>query len=219
MVRTVIFDLDGTLLDTLEDIADAMNETLAEMGFPTHPVEAFAFFVGDGVEAQASRVLPLPERDDPEILHECISRMLKRYRGRHVKTKPYPGIVSLLERLKAAGIQLAVLSNKPHPFTILAVEHYFAADLFAEIVGAKKEEPKKPHPKALLDMIARLGVDREAVVYIGDTNTDMKCAANARIRSVGVTWGFRDRAELAKNGADAIVDSAAELAELLGVGE
>lgn len=215
MADTIIFDLDGTLLDTLEDIADAMNETLAEMGYPTHPVADYNHFVGDGVEKQAARVLPEPDRYDAAIQADCVNRMHKRYRGRHVKTKPYPGIVALLSELVDQGKTLAVLSNKPHEFTLQAVAYYFDITLFKEVVGAKEHEPKKPHPKPLIDIMAALGVTRDQVLFVGDTNTDMKCAANARVNSVGVTWGFRNREELEQNGASYVVESSQELRKLL----
>lgn len=211
--RAVIFDFDGTLLDTLEDLADSMNAALAERGLPTHPVESYRYFVGDGMMNLARRAAPPGTGDD--ALADLVDRMGAFYGGNwSKKTKPYPGVPGLLDELSRRGLPLAVLSNKPDAFTRIMARHYFG-DRFAVVFGARDGVPRKPDPAAALEIAGLLGLPPESALYLGDTDTDMKTGTAAGMRTIGVSWGFRPVAELTASGAGAIVDRPEEVLALL----
>jgi phosphoglycolate phosphatase len=213
--RAALFDLDGTLLDTLDDLADSMNAALAGLGFPTHPVEPYKQFVGDGVEHLAQRALPGEARNEENVL-ACVAAMREQYAERWAaKTRPYDGVVELLSQLRQRGVRTAVLSNKPDDFTVLMVGHYFADAALEVVRGARPGVPKKPHPAGALAVAETMGLDVSEFLYVGDTNTDMQTATSAGMFAVGVTWGFRSAAELQENGADALIDHPSQLLELL----
>ena len=201
----VIFDLDGTLLDTLEDLADSMNRALEGMGHPPHPVDAYRVFVGDGVEMLARRALPEASRDRETVARTA--RSMKEIFGAawNVKTRPYDGIPELLDTLEERGLKVAVLSNKPHDLTRIAVGAYFDLDRFAAVYGARDGVPRKPDPTAAIALAAELGVAPAECLYFGDTNTDMQTAVGAGMHAVGVTWGFREEPELRAAGAMTIL--------------
>ena len=213
MKKAVVFDLDGTLLDTLADIADSMNEALTLMGHPTHPPDAYNHFVGDGMEMLVRRVLPQP---DDATVARGMAMMKQCYgRGWDRKTKPYPGIVPLLDALAERNQTLAVLSNKPHEFTVKSVAKFLGTQRFARIYGVSDQIPRKPDTTGLERILAELGLERDDILYVGDTNTDMKTAVTAGVFAVGVSWGFRPRHELEDNGADRIIEHPSELLGLL----
>ncbi|MBP7951035.1 MAG: HAD family hydrolase [Verrucomicrobiales bacterium] len=214
-VKAVIFDLDGTLLDTLEDLADSMNEALASMGFPVHAVERYRYFVGDGVQMLTERTLP-EEHRTPDILAEVRVRYRAAY-GRNWKSKsrPYDGILPALECLRQCGLPLAILSNKPQQFTELCMEHFFPNDLFYPIFGAREQVERKPSPDGALEIANLLGIQPGEMAFIGDTLTDMRTAVAAGMRRIGVAWGFRPVEELLANGAECIASHPRELAGLL----
>ena len=200
-VRAVLFDLDGTLLDTLADIGESMNAALLELGLPTHSLHSYKRFVGDGVAVLARRSLPPERRDDPTIA-ACAAAMKRIYTARAVvKTRPYPGILELVAALRARGLALAVLSNKPHDLTGTVIDHYFGPGSFDAVLGASPDLPYKPDPTAALAIAERLGVSPADVLYVGDTDTDMRTAVAAGMYPVGAAWGFRPVAELTANGA------------------
>ncbi len=207
-----MFDLDGTLLDTLADLGDAANAALREHGFAEH---AYAFYrqaVGDGARVLAARSVPPERRDDATVVDAVHAAMRAHYaRNWHRKTRPYPGIPELLTTLRARGLTLAVLSNKPEEATRDCVRHFFPDAPFAAVRGAVTGGPLKPDPSAALRIVDELGIAPDAWLYVGDTNTDMRTAVAARLFAVGCTWGFRDRDELATSGAAAIVDHPAAL--------
>ena len=200
-VSTVIFDLDGTLLDTLEDIANAMNGALARYGFPRHPLANYGQFVGDGVTALARRALPEQQRAEGTVqsltdtMHDIYAQNWA------VKTKPYAGIPEVLAQLKQLAIRTAVLSNKPHQMTRLAVARFFPGHPFERVYGAGPV-PVKPDPTGVRRIMTEMGIAPTQVVYVGDTNTDMITARSAGLTAVGVRWGFRSVAELRASGAD-----------------
>lgn len=210
----ILFDLDGTLLDTLDDIADAMNRALAEHGFPTHPAEAYRYFVGDGVEMLLRRALPA-ERQSAEVIETCRREYQRQYGlSWNVKTRLYEGIAEMLDAAVGLGLKLAVFSNKPHQFTCQCVQHYLARWSFAAVLGQTAELPRKPDPAGALEIARRLGLRPERFLYLGDTATDMKTARAAGMTSVGALWGFRTREELETSGASVIVRSPREIVAL-----
>ncbi|QNK86006.1 HAD family hydrolase [Aliarcobacter cryaerophilus] len=213
MKKTVIFDLDGTLLDSIEDIASSMNKVLESLQLPTHKIEDYKHFVGGGVDILVENAL---NNQSKEIKDEVIKRFKIEYDGKlHSKTLPYNGIYQLLDELKKLDINLAVLSNKPHEFTVSYVNHFFKNYNFKEIHGQKKDVPKKPDPKAALDIVKFLNSSCENTYFIGDTKIDMQTAKSANMTAIGVLWGFRDEKELRDFGADFIVSNPLEILKIL----
>lgn len=213
MKKTVIFDLDGTLLDSIEDIASSMNKVLESLQLPTHKIEDYKHFVGGGVDILVENAL---NNQSKEIKDEVIKRFKIEYDGKlHSETLPYDGIYELLDELKNLDINLAVLSNKPHEFTVSYVNHFFKNYNFKEIHGQKKDVPKKPDPKAALDIVKCLDSSCENTYFIGDTKIDMQTAKNANMTAIGVLWGFRDEKELRDFGADFIVSNPLEILKIL----
>jgi len=198
--QAVIFDLDGTLLDTLEDIADSVNRVLRARGFPPHNIDAYRFFVGDGSRMLVKRALPENERSD-ESVEQCQSAFKKDYANAwDVKTKPYTGISELLDCLVEKGVRLAVCSNKPHAFTALCVEKLLDRWCFDQVIGQSRRYPKKPAPDSALAIAHAMGVAPSEIVFIGDSGVDMQTAVAAGMLPVGASWGFRPDQELLENG-------------------
>jgi phosphoglycolate phosphatase len=211
--KGVIFDLDGTLLNTLDDIADAMNTALKWCRQPQHPVEAYRLFVGDGISTMVRRALP-PSASDEKTVKKCRKEFFKRYKDNWKrKTRPYEGIISMVKALQKTGLFLAVLSNKPHRETGEAVSYYFGSQLFAACVG-HGIFPKKPDPESVSYILATIGIGPRECLYVGDTDTDMKTAAAAGIDAIGVSWGFREGSELVANGAKWIVHPPQEIVHI-----
>jgi len=213
--RAVIFDLDGTLLNTLDDLADSMNASLLSLGLSTHPVESYKLFVGDGVVELARRALPADHRDE-QTLDAAVRAMRENYARRwDNKTRPYDGVHEMLDALTARGIRLAVLTNKPHDFAELCVEKLLPREKFDLVVGVSDEIPPKPDPAGVEYICRTLDVTRSDVLYLGDTNTDMKTAVSAGLYAIGVTWGFRSAEELTAAGARVLIHHPIQLLELL----
>ncbi len=213
--NAVLFDLDGTLLDTLTDLADAANHALRSLGFPAHPRESFRYFVGDGMETLVRRVLP-EDRCDAAMLGECAELMREEYGRRWAATtRPYDGIPELLDALAAHGMPMAVFSNKPDEFTRLCVAQLLPRWRFAAVLGAGTALPKKPDPAGAREIAHRLGVAPSEVLYLGDTNTDMQTAVAAGMFPVGALWGFRTADELTQSGARALVERPMDLWTIL----
>jgi phosphoglycolate phosphatase len=215
MIRAVILDLDGTLLDTLEDLADSMNEALAAMGFPVHPLDKYRYFVGDGVHILVERTIP-PDRLTPDVLNET-TRLYREAYGRNWKRKsrPYPGIVDALESLCADGVKLGVLSNKPQHFTELCVAHFFRSGLLDPVFGQRAEVPRKPDPAGALEICRGWNCRPEQAAFVGDTLTDMRTGRAAQMICFGVAWGFRPVEELLDNGAHHILQHPSDLRQIL----
>lgn len=201
--RTVIFDLDGTLLDTLGDLAAAGNHALTAMGLPTHEVNAYRFFVGNGVPKLIERILP--EINRGEASQELALSLFRRYYAEHAMehTHPYDGIVPLLQTLKESGVQLGVLSNKDDAFTQSIISHFFPQVMDA-VLGRKEGAAPKPDPTSLQSMMAALGCSPQETLYVGDSNVDVLTAHNAGVECCGAVWGFRGQQELTSAGADAL---------------
>jgi len=211
----VLFDLDGTLLDTLRDIGEACNRVLAERGYPGHPIDTYRYMVGDGARVLWARALPEDQREDSTI-DGCLDAYITEYaRGWNVHTQPYEGIGDLLDALIERRLKLAVLSNKPHRFTVQCVETFLARWTFHAVRGQSDAFPRKPDPASALDVAGHLGTTPDRMLYVGDTGTDMQTATRAGMVAAGVLWGFRGRAELETNGATEIIGRPLELLALL----
>jgi len=213
--KAVLFDLDGTLLDTIDDLADSMNTVLEKFEFPRHDIEKYKYFVGDGMDVLVRRALPELCRDE-ELVSRCIRSMEEEYFLHWAdKTRPYRGIIELLDALASEGIKLSILSNKPHAPTIVVVSKMLAKWKFEMVVGVKDGVPKKPDPAAAIGIANNLGILPQDFIYIGDTDTDMKTSVSAEMFPVGALWGFRTGEELIKAGARILVKNPADLLRFL----
>ena len=213
--KAVCFDLDGTLLDSLTDLADCSNSLLLKRGFPEHPVDAYRYFVGDGAKMLMTRVLPEEVRNE-SIIEECRQDFETAYRKCwDQQTLPYKDIPELLDALNDRQLKLTVLSNKPNEFTILMVEKLLADWKFEMVLGQRQGVPRKPDPAGMLEICQKLGIPADKFLYLGDTATDMKTAVAAGCFPVGVLWGFRTEEELRDNGASAIVKTPLDVLDLL----
>lgn len=213
MYRTAIFDLDGTLLNTLDDLADAVNYALAKFGYPTRSLAEVRRFVGNGVANLIERSLPNSERsaDFDEVLATFRAYYEKNSQN---KTAPYEGILDMLARLREQGVRVAVVSNK-FDAAVAALSHRYFGDLVEIAVGESQSRAKKPAPDGIFFALEQLGEAREGAVYIGDSEVDAVTAANAGIPCISVLWGFRDREEIEAAGGSVFAESVAELEKLL----
>lgn len=211
----IIFDLDGTLLNTIDDLANAMNFVLEQHHYPVHTAEEYKYLVGNGMEVLTRRSLP-PTCKDESIVADCLDEFQTRYGETwHNITKPYPGIADLLKSLKALGIKMSVLSNKNDVFTQVMIDYYFGRDLFEYVYGVKPGVPKKPDPTAALD-IARLSkLSPSEFLYLGDSGVDMQTANSAGMYALGATWGFRDIKEMAEYGVKKLIYYPMEIVGLI----
>lgn len=215
MFTHVIFDLDGTLLDTLEDIADAANWVCAQRGWPVHPVPAFKRFVGNGASKLMERVTPREVFLSEQEHGQLVAEFTRRYTGhKSDKTVVYAGLPEAVEQLRQAGVTLAVLTNKPDVAAAPVVERYYPG-VFTAVQGALDGVPTKPDPTLLRRLMARIGAQPEQTLFVGDSDVDIRTAKNGGLRSCGVLWGFRTGEELLGEGADALVSTAKELTELI----
>jgi len=213
--QAVLFDLDGTLLDTLEDLALAANRVLAARGLPVHPVAAFRTFVGDGLHTLVERMLPEQARSTG-MVSEAVAAFEEEYaRNWHACSAPYPGIGALLDQLAAAGVRLSILSNKPDAFTRLCVHHLLPHWHFDPLLGQRSGVPKKPDPAAAFEIAHLLGLNPADILYVGDSGVDMHTAHAAGMEAVGVLWGFRDAIELQRAGAHHLIARPEELLPIL----
>ena len=212
MVRAVLFDLDGTLLDTLGDLSASVNCALSELDCPTHSEDKIRIFIGDGVKLLIARSLPADRQD----LHERCLTLFKAHYAEHMadRTKPYPGIIDMLDALVGNGIHCAVITNKFDGVVAELCKQYFA-DRISLTIGDRPDRPKKPAPDGCNMALHYYGLSPEDALYVGDSDTDMLTAKNAHIKSIGVSWGFRSRALLIGAGADAVADDAHELLDLI----
>lgn len=213
----IIFDVDGTLLDSIQDLADSMNVVLSRHGFPVHTIEKYKQFVGNGMRILAISALPEEERGEEKV-DRYLGELEKQYEKRwNQATKPYPGIEELLRRLEESGIRMFVLSNKPHHFTEKVIDEFFGLKRFELVYGARTGIPKKPDPYSALEISKLSGIPVSDFLYLGDSGVDMKTADAAGIYAVGVTWGFRKADELWKNGAKTVIQNPLELIEIMNL--
>ena len=216
MKKLVLFDLDGTLINSIDDLADSTNYALQQCGLPLHTVDEYKYFVGNSVDPLIRRALPEEEKENQELF-DRVKKIYLYYYAAHSKdkTRPYPGISDLLSRCNKAGVLVAVVSNKPDDITADVVRYYFPQIHFAATMGPKEGIPKKPDPAGVREVLRITGIALEDALYVGDTWVDMQTAQNSGVQSCGVLWGFRTRQELVENHADFIAANAAELAEII----
>lgn len=214
MKQLVIFDLDGTLLDTINDLGESANHALESTGFPTHSLSSYPFFVGNGVSRLLERVLPEDVRSEANV--DRLRKAFMEYYDTHnaIHTRPYPGIPELLESLTDKGIKVAVASNKYQSAVDFLINHYFPSIPWAAIEGQKEDYPVKPDPSIVFDILSKVPTPKSDVLYIGDSGVDMETARRACVSSIGVTWGFRPVKELREYYAEHIVNRPSEILDI-----
>lgn len=214
--KAAIFDLDGTLLDTLETLAHYCNRTLETFGLQTYPKADYRYMVGDGAKMLVHRMLAGQNADSEEMFEKAYRHYIDTYNSDKLfKTEIYEGVPMLLNGLRERKVKVAVLSNKPHEATVPILKHFFGETTFDEMRGAMEGVPLKPDPTAALQIAEKLGVLPEECIYVGDTAVDMETGKRAGFFTVGVLWGFRDETELREGGADCIVSTPEEILECL----
>lgn len=212
--EAAIFDLDGTLVDSLADLADSANATLHAHGFPVHEVEAYRYFVGDGTRRLIERILPQEHTAKPSFVDSFIAEYKDCYAANLLhKTKPYDGIMEMLKELQRRNIPMAVCTNKHQSAAEKIMEALFPHDMFRTIIGDQDGLPRKPDPQKVFHIMKNFGVTGAHTAYFGDTSVDMDTARNAGAFAVGVLWGFRPKEELVAHGADVLLTHPMELFE------
>lgn len=212
--KGIIFDLDGTLVDSLHDISDAMNKVLQGLNFPTHSYETYQYFIGSGLRNLVTKALP-SSSNNKEQIEICFNLMVTEYRKIcTLKTKPYEGILELLDNLTSQNIKMAVFSNKADELTKKIASEIFP-NHFDKAVGLSTEELKKPNPFEAVEISKKWNLKPEEILFVGDSDIDMQTAINANMFPVGVTWGYRTKEELKNSGAKVVINNASELIEIL----
>ena len=212
----MIFDLDGTLLDTIEDLGDSVNEVLSSRGYPEHSYDDYCLYIGDGMEKLIRRSIPDDLRNDELLVKGVLEDYKEAYtRNWKKKSKPYDGIMECLDDLKTHQIASAVLSNKPHNFTELCVESLIGNEHFISILGQRNGVNKKPSPDGAIEICNDVNVDPSDVIFIGDTNVDILTGVAAGMTTMGVLWGFRKEEELREAGADYIINHPNQILDVI----
>lgn len=215
MTRLLIFDLDGTLLNTLEDLADSANHVLASHGFPTHPVDAYRYFVGNGMPTLIRRILPESEKSSP-MFDVCLKEFLDYYTlHMHDKTFVYEGLIETLELLQKQNLKLAVATNKVHTALAPLMANYFPSISWDALFGQRPGIPVKPEPQIIYDILNTTGCTKDETLYFGDTSVDMQTAHGANLKAVGVLWGYRPKTELEAAHADHIIEHPKDILSLI----
>lgn len=213
--KAVVFDLDGTLIDSLHDLGNAVNKTLADYGYPQHDIKEYKNYIGSGTEVMVTKALPEDKRDQKTI-KICLERFNEIYEVEYnLKTTLYKGIPELLDNLAQNKKKLSILTNKPYKFTEKYVEAHLSGWNFEIVIGQMDGIPRKPDPTGAKKIIEVLDVEPSKIVYLGDTSVDMMTAVNAGMYPVGVLWGFRDKNELLSSGAESIIENPLELIDLI----
>lgn len=215
MYKLCVFDMDGTVVNSIGDIAAAMNRSLESLGHKTYTDDEYCKMVGDGMDILCRRALP--DSDEEEV-----TKLIELYKQDYInhcceKSYIYDGVAEVIHGLKKSGVKCAILSNKPHDQAMEVADTLFDDEMFDIVLGQTDRFPIKPAPDSLLWMIDELGVEKSEVAYIGDSNVDVRLGKTAGVFTVGVTWGFRTAEELKSEGADAIADTAEALEEILNV--
>lgn len=214
MKKLVIFDLDGTLLNTIADLAQSTNHALQVLGYPAHDLSAYPFMVGNGINKLFERALPEGKKTEENILR-VRNEFIPYYNLHNADmSTPYPGIPELLEELQSQAILLAVASNKYQEATSKLIAHYFPTIRFSAVLGQRDGIPVKPNPAIVHDILKITSVAPTDVLYVGDSGVDMQTAHNAHIEACGVTWGFRPRTELEEYSPEHIVDETKQIVQL-----
>ncbi|CAA9198553.1 Phosphoglycolate phosphatase [Flavobacterium bizetiae] len=212
--KGIIFDLDGTLVNSLEDISDAMNTVLTNLNYPTHTYDTYQYFIGSGLRNLVSKALPASNNSEDQI-ETCFDCMITEYREIcTLKTKPYEGIIELLDTLASKNIKLAVFSNKADELTKKIAAEIFP-DYFEAAVGLSTEELKKPNPFEAIEISKNWNLKTEEILFVGDSDIDMQTANNANMFAVGVSWGYRTEQELKNSGAKLVINNPSELIEIV----
>lgn len=215
MIKAVLFDLDGTLVNSLYDLATSTNYALEQMGFNPHTNEEYRYLVGDGMKKLVERALPGEKRDD-ETFNKCFDIFYSHYKEHYFdKTCAYEGIEELLSKLDEKGIMLGVISNKKHEMAVTVVQKTFDEGIFHTVSGNQENYPVKPDPELTLKIISDMGVKPNECLFVGDSNVDMQTALNSGCISVGVLWGFRTEKELLESGAMHIVKKSSEIYDII----
>jgi len=214
MIKAIIFDLDGTLLDTLTDIMESVNRVLEKYQFPTHELQEYKYFIGNGIEVLTKKAFPqdIAASDFEIYLREVKDEYAQR---QTLRTKAYDGIQEMLQQLNRKKISINILSNKPHEFAVPTVQHFFPDIQFDIVFGSRKHVERKPSPEAVFEILTTLEISKNECLFVGDTSTDMLTAVNAGVSAVGLSWGFRTVEELREAGAKWIIHKPKELFELL----
>ena len=210
--QAAIFDMDGTLIDSLADLTDSVNETMDHYGFPNHTLEEYRYFVGNGARKLIRRSVPENKADDETFISEALKYYNDCY-YKHLtnKTKPYDGIIEMLQKFKAFNIPLGVCTNKQQFAADEIVSAMFPANIFDAVIGDSKGLPRKPDPTKVLKIADQFKIKPDKIVYFGDSSVDMETAHNAGFLSVGVTWGFRPKSELIEYGAEILINHPSEI--------
>ncbi|MDP4152378.1 MAG: HAD-IIIA family hydrolase [Bacillota bacterium] len=215
LFKLCVFDLDGTLMDSLEDLANSVNYSLKQNGFPEHDLNKYKYFVGNGIKMLLHRALG--KYDTPEAFFKVADIFYPYYDEHYAdKTRPYEGIKELTEKLKSQGLMLAVLSNKADEFAKGIIDEFFAANSFSVVLGTTAEFKPKPDPSSLLHIMKTLSVSPQETLYVGDSNIDIFTAHNAGVKAVGAEWGFRGRSELIEAGADFLAEKPVDILKVIG---
>lgn len=213
--KAVVFDLDGTLIDSVADLGNAVNRVLSANGFPTHELRMYRSFIGDGAEMMVRRALPEDKREN-NILSNCLEQFMIDYNQNfNVDTKLYDGIPELLDYLINKGLKIAILTNKPYEITLKFVKELLSDWMFALVVGNKDNLPRKPDPSGAFLISRKLHIPTQQFVYLGDSGIDMKTATSAGMLPIGVLWGFRDRDELIESGARFLINKPLDVVDLI----
>lgn len=212
MIKTCVFDLDGTLIDSIEDLAISTNKVLQKRNLKTHDLDIYKQFVGNGVKTLISKALGEKHQD---CLSECVDEFFCIYENNcFEKTKIYDGISELLDSLYSHNIVIGIVTNKPHTIAVKIVEELFGNKI-TYVYGQQDNFPKKPDPYFIAQILSDLDISKEECLYIGDSDVDIETGKNAGVKTIGVSWGFRGRAELTKAGADYIVDYPFEIGDIV----
>ena len=215
MIKLVIFDLDGTLLNTIADLAASTNYALKQLGYPTHPTDDYLYMVGNGINKLFERALPEDKKTEEEILR--MRQLFVKHYEEHIHnlSKPYEGILTLLETLQERNIAMAVASNKYQAGVEKLVNHFFSNIKFVATLGQRTDIPVKPNPQIVYDILNKIKVDNSEVLYVGDTNVDMQTAKNANLIVCGVSWGMRPVEELQAFKPTYIIDKPSEIINII----
>ena len=215
MPELIIFDLDGTLLDTIQDLANSVNHALQKYNYPTHPLESYRQFIGNGVNKLLERALPEDKRNIDFVSMLKVDFITHYFAHAEESTRQYSGISELLSHLQTKGIKLAVASNKVQEATLKLVNRFFPEISFTAILGQREGFPVKPNPAILEEIIRIAGVEKDKVLYVGDSGVDVATAYNAKVDFIGVLWGFRSRKEMEEVGGTTFVENTEELYKLV----